>query len=171
MPSNLSADERAAVEWVTKNVVEAVEEGARFPLNDDDARHLRTLLAVVARAGEAVAWVVEFKRNDENEWRKSGPHLDYAEAERDQTRLLLRQWPAHIIPLYAHPADARDRGDAARLEWLNNHLHEFGGGVVTDEHRVEVYIDYDLTVVAHGETLREAIDHAMHAAPAAPEDK
>ena len=170
MPSNLSADESAAVARLTEKSQNA-HMSTRLQYASVETADLRTLLAVVARAGEAVAWVVEFKRNDENEWRKSGPHLDYAEAERDQTRLLLRQWPAHIIPLYAHPADARDRGDAARLEWLNNHLHEFGGGVVTDEHRVEVYIDYDLTVVAHGETLREAIDHAMHAAPAAPEDK
>ncbi len=174
MPDNLSADERAAVEWVTKNVVEAVEEGARFPLNDDDARHLRTLLAVVARAGEAVAWVVEFKRNDENEWRKSGPHLDYAEAERDQTRLLLRRWPAHILSLYAHPADARDRGDASadtrRMDWLeSNNEYAIGHPFVAGDSWHLFFNDDGKDVEAP--TLRAAIDHAMHAAPAAPEDK
>ena len=121
MPSNLSADERAAVEWVTKNVVEAVEEGARFPLNDDDARHLRTLLAVVARAGEAVAWALTLhgEIQDKQVWR------DQEKAKRalKNARSYVMQTPRagyDITPLYAHPAVARDRGDADDL--LAEHL-------------------------------------------------
>ena len=194
MPSNLSADERAAVEKVRDALDRKDLSDKELVVFDDEPLYpgtlfkpgepvtygdLRTLLAVVARAGEAVAWVVEFKRNDENEWRKSGPHLDYAEAERDQTRLLLRHWPAHIIPLYAHPADARDRGDASadtrRLDWMDS--NSFTAYRSRDPETSEL-CDHAVVVAEDAPsrfgnigTIRAAIDHAMHAAPAAPEDQ
>ena len=166
MPSNLSADERAAVARLTEKSQNA-HMSTRLQYASVETADLRTLLAVVARAGEPVA---DASKNIAIANRLT---VFARELGRDHPRYitLLNAAIALEMSAIAHPAVARDRGDAARLEWLNNHLHEFGGGVVTDEHRVEVYIDYDLTVVAHGETLREAIDHAMHAAPAAPEGK
>jgi hypothetical protein len=194
MPSNLSADERAAVEKVRDALDRKDLSDKELVVFDDEPLYpgslfkpgepvtygdLRTLLAVVARAGEAVAWVVEFKRNDENEWRKSGPHLDYAEAERDQTRLLLRQWPAHIIPLYAHPADARDRGDAGEAVSAAELAHMFAMGMtrnVAIDLSQPIRLTHDkvesaMRYVAHALKSRAAIDHAMTAAPAAPEGK
>ena len=120
MPSNLSADERAAVARLTEKSQNA-HMSTRLQYASVETADLRTLLAVVARAGEPVAWALTLhgEIQDKQVWR------DQEKAKRalKNARSYVMQTPRagyDITPLYAHPADARDRGDADDL--LAEHL-------------------------------------------------
>ena len=198
MPSNLSADERAAVERV-RSRMERTERILNTLESCDMVRHslkenadLRTLLAVVARAGEpvdyghlahcnasrsapigpnrscvcwnlmqdgiahrtaaqtgeAVAWGI---------WHYNGDLVGLKRTKDEAERWCegsATYGPPR--PLYAHPADARDRGDAVR-------------GVLLAFHDWPAHS----SAFADGERRRalDTLAATMHAAPAAPEDK
>ena len=164
MPSNLSADERAAVERVEELAAHiervhytSIAPPMRTVANPnllDYVSSLRTLLAVVARAGEAVAWRIDNVAPNASPLARM-PFVVWSEeyadryANDDEKRFT-------VTPLYAHPVDARDRGDAVR-------------GVLLAFHDWPAHS----SAFADGERRRalDTLAATMHAAPAAPEDK
>lgn len=238
MPSNLSADERAAVEKVRDALDRKDLSDKELVVFDDEPLYpgslfkpgepvtygdLRTLLAVVARAGEAVA--------DASKNIAIGKRLTVFARElgRDHPRYitLLNAAVALEMSAIAHPADARDRGDASadvqklrqeaidlywetctgnamaearvdaliaavraerdadtrRIDWMEEQANPHHGVILCAQvvpgetpwasvQRVDQHHNPHKVEWCHeGADLRAAIDHAMHAAPAAPEDK
>ena len=96
-----------------------------------DERLTATVAAPPAAQGEPVAWGVEFKRHDETEWSMSGPWYNFDEAYDDQSRLLLHQWPANIIPLYAAPVRVTEEMfEAAEHAYNQSLVADFDAGNV-----------------------------------------
>jgi len=177
MPSNLSADERAAVEKVRDALDRKDLSDKELVVFDDEPLYpgslfkpgepvtygdLRTLLAVVARAGEPVA---DASKNIAIANRLT---VFARELGRDHPRYitLLNAAIALEMSAYAHPADARDRGDASEAV-----MHAIAETVTRCAGLVMAKVPTEEWCINYAEILRTAIDHAMHAAPAAPEDK
>ena len=72
----------------------------------------------------------------------------------------------YTVEFHAHPADARDRGDAGEAV-----MHAIAETVTRCAGLVMAKVPTEEWCINYAEILRAAIDHAMHAAPAAPEGK